>query len=69
MQGGGMMLILKILALLLCALALIVTFRTENVLRAVFRVESPDKDLILKTKTITLCVTIILFAVVMIVFR
>ena len=63
------MLILKILALLLCALALIVTFRTENVLRAVFRVESPDKDLILKTKTITLCVTIILFAVVMIVFR
>ena len=63
------MLVLKILALILCALALIVTFRTENVLRAVFRVESPEKDVILKTKAITLCITIVLFIAVMIVFR
>ena len=63
------MLILKILALLLCALALIVTFRTENILRAVFRVERPDRKLILKTKAVTLCATIALFITVMIIFR
>ena len=62
------MLILKILALILCALALIVTFRTENVLRSFFRVENPDKNTILKTKAITLGITIILFIVVLVVF-
>ena len=63
------MLILKILALILCALALIITFRTENVLRSVFRVDSPSKDVILKTKAITLGITIILFVVVLVVFK
>ncbi len=63
------MIILKILALVLCALALIMTFRTENVLRSVFRVENPDKNLILKTKAVTLCVTIVFFIVVMIIFK
>ena len=63
------MIILKILALILCALALIVTFRTENVLRAVFRVENPDKDTILKTKAITLVITMIFFVVVLAIFR
>ena len=63
------MLILKILALILCALALIVTFRTENVLRAVFRVENPDKNTILKTKAITLVITMIFFIVVLAIFR
>ena len=63
------MLILKILALILCVLALIVTVRTENVLQAVFRVESPDKNMILKTKAITLCITMALFIIVMIVCR
>ena len=63
------MLILKILALILCVLALIVTFRTGNILRAVFRVESPDKNMILKTKAITLCITMALFIAVLIVFR
>ena len=63
------MLILQILALILCVLALITTFRTENVLRAVFRVESPDKNMILKTKAITLCITMALFIAVLIVFR
>ena len=63
------MLVLKILALILCVLALIVTFRTESVLRSVFRVGSPDKNVILKTKAITLCITIVLFIAVLIVFR
>ena len=63
------MLILKILALSLCVLTLIITFRTGNILRAVFRVESPDKNMILKTKAITLCITMALFIAVLIVFR
>ena len=63
------MLILKILARILCALTLIVTFRTENVLRAVFRVENTEKNVILKTKAITLCITMALFVAVIIVCR
>ena len=63
------MLILKILALILCAVALIVTFRTENILRAVFRVENPDKNKILQAKAITLAITRIFFAVVLVIFR
>ena len=63
------MLVLKILALILCVMALIVTFRTENILRAVFRVESPDTNTILKAKAITLVITMIFFIVVLVIFR
>ena len=63
------MLILKILALILCALTLIITFRTENILRVVFRVENPDKNVILKTKAITLVITMIFFVVILVIFR
>ena len=63
------MIILKIAVIALCVLALVMTFRTENILRAVFRVENPGRDMILKTKAITLGITVILFIAVMLVFR
>ena len=63
------MIILKIAMLIICALALIVTFRTENILKTFFRVESPSDKTILKTKSITLLITIALFIVAMLIFR
>lgn len=63
------MIILKIAMLIICALALIVTFRTENILKTFFRVESPSDKTILKTKSITLLITIALFILAMLIFR
>lgn len=64
-----MLLFGKIIAAALCIAALIVTFRTEYVLKSFFRVNNADSRLILRTKLITLCVTAALFAAVMILFR
>ncbi|MBQ7573094.1 MAG: hypothetical protein IJT23_02410 [Clostridia bacterium] len=63
------MIILKIAMLIICALALIVTFRTENILKTFFRVESPSDKTILKTKSITLLITIALFILAMLIFK
>lgn len=59
----------KIVLLIICALALLVTFRTENILRSVFRVESPTAKMLLKTKLITLIVTAALFITVFLIFK
>lgn len=62
------MLVGKIIAAALCLAALIVTFRTENVLKAVFRVDNVNEKMIFKTKIITLCITIALFVAVITIF-
>lgn len=56
-----MMLALKLVLIIICVIALIFTFRTENILKTVFRVERVTDDLIFKTKLIILVVVAVLF--------
>lgn len=64
-----MIVALKIIALILCVLVLIVTFKTEYALKTFFRVKEVNESVIMRTKTITLSITVILFIVILFVFR
>ena len=61
-----MLIALKIIAVIICVIALVVTFRTENVLKSVFRVTNMTEELIFKTKMITLIIVAIVFCAIMI---
>lgn len=59
----------KIITLILCVLVLIVTFKTEYALKTFFRVREVNESVIMRTKIITLSVAVILFIVILFVFR
>ena len=61
-----MVIALKVIAAIICVIALIVTFRTENFLKTVFRVETVSENMIFKTKLITLIIVAVLFITVMV---
>ena len=53
--------ITKVVLLVLCAVVLVVLYRTEAVLKKVFRIEEPSQALIMKTKYILLVVASFMF--------
>ncbi len=59
----------RIAAFIVCAAALFVTFRTEYILKTFFRVGNPSARTLLITKFITLAAVIVLFIIIMLVFK
>lgn len=53
--------ITKVVLLVLCAVVLVVLYRTEAVLKNVFRIEEPSQGLIMKIKYILLVVASFMF--------
>ena len=53
--------VIKAVLLILCAIVLIVLYRTEVVLKKLFGIEQPSPELILRIKYILFVVTTLLF--------